>query len=306
MIVIGSEAMMYWDRKLGGKVTRQPNDLDLIGTLDEIYNWARRWNDHIEYMIPTSPWKFKCVMKSQFQVEFEVADVNPSAKMLHDKNAEFELIRVPIPTKGGSIKMYVFVPDVEYLYMTKRSHVYWPVHWQKTMTDVTHLKKYAKNITQDHIDFYDLRLKENEAKFGKRFKANLNQTNEQFFAKSERAVKRQFEHDDLHEIVKYYDQPIYKALKVDITSALIDKEMFMNVDREVQLNAVREEAMVIALERIIIPGRDTDSVKAYQYAIMRICTNLTSGWFREFALDNWNELKDPDVDYVGLFKQASA
>jgi uncharacterized membrane protein YeiH len=40
---------------------------------------------------------------------------------------------------------------------------------------------------------------------------------------------------------------------------------------------------------------------AYQWAIMRICTTLTGGWFRKFALDNWSLVNVPDCDYVKRF-----
>jgi len=59
---------------------------------------------------------------------------------------------------------------------------------------------------------------------------------------------------------------------------------------------VDEEATVIALERKIIPiikGESVEDVNlfnAYKWALMRICTNLTSGWFRDFAIDNYFEI----------------
>jgi hypothetical protein len=301
MIVIGSQAMMYWDIRAGRGIARQPKDLDLIGPLIEIHQWATANSEHIDFMIPTSPWKFKCKLKSGFQIEFEVSDVNASSKMLCANEKSFDVMMTKVPIKGGSLRIAAHVPSIEYLYLIKRSHIYWPVHWLKTMTDMSRMKKYVRTITDDHKRFYEARLTENEAKFGKRFQANLNQENEKFFAKSERSLNRIYEHDDLHELVKYYERPIYAMLKEDQSKALMSKKLFDAATLEMKLNAIREEAMVIALERLIIPGKETDGVKAYQYGLQRICTNLTSGWFREFAIDNWDRVATPDVDYVKKF-----
>jgi hypothetical protein len=275
--------------------------LDLIGTLQEIHAWAIEHKDRINYMIPTSPWKFKCRLHDGFQIEIEVAEVNPSAQMLVDRQDEFHDTMLVF----GTFKFNVKVPPAEVLYLIKRSHIYWPVHWQKTIADMHELRADCdQTVINDWDDFYKARLVENEAKFGPRFQAKLNQSNEKFFAKSERAVKRQFEHDALHEIVKYYDRPLYEQFKDDVSKAIMSFARFYNSCHEKQMQCIREEAMVIALERYVITGKETDPVKAYQRALQRICTNLTSGWFRETAIDNWLEIKEPDVDYVAMFNAA--
>jgi hypothetical protein len=296
MVVIGSRAAACWIEDF-----RTPNDLDLIGTLQEIHEWATKHKDKIDYMLPTSPWKFKCKLKSNFQIEFEVADVNPSAMMLIEQEETFLKRMLMI----NNIWLEAWVAPVEVLYHTKRSHIYWAVHWQKNIADMHLLKEYCGHAELRKWDaYYEARLKENEAKFGPRFQANLNQPNEKFFAKSERSLNRQFEHDELHEIVKYYDRPLYEEFKEDKSKALMNFAMFYNAEHIKKLRCVREEAMVIALERYIITGKETDSVKAYQRALQRICTNLTSGWFREFAIDHWAEISTPDWHYVTLFEMA--
>jgi hypothetical protein len=296
MLMIGSRAAAYWDDTF-----RKPKDLDLIAPLVEIHKWATLNKDKIEYMVPTSPWKFKCKLKNGFQIELEIAEVNPSSQMLWDTRDQFVTTMLQI----HNIWFSLYVPPPEVLYLIKRSHIYWPVHWQKNIADMHALKANSFQVDINKWDaFYAARLAENEAKFGPRFQAKLNQPNEQFFAKSERSLNRQFEHDELHEIVKYYERPLYEEFKDDISKAIMSFARFYNSDHEKKLRCVREETMVIALERYVITGKETDQVKAYQRALQRICTNLTSGWFREFAIDNWNELKTPDVDYVILFELA--
>lgn len=59
--------------------------------------------------------------------------------------------------------------------------------------------------------------------------------------------------------------------------------------------------MVIALERYILTEIETDPVVAYEMAIKRICTTLTGGWFRDYAVEHWPEVREPNVDYVAKF-----
>ena len=63
--------------------------------------------------------------------------------------------------------------------------------------------------------------------------------------------------------------------------------------------------MVIALERFVIPGKLNPKL-AYLKAVEKICTTLTSGWFRDFAIDNWPEVIDNVPDYVSIFNVAVA
>jgi len=296
MLLIGSRAAAYWDDTF-----RKPKDVDLIAPLIDIHKWAMLNKDHIEYMVPTSRWKFKCKLKDGFQIEIEIAEENPSSQMLWDDRDSFPTILLVI----GKLRFEVKVPTPEVLYWIKRSHIYWNVHWYKNIADLHELKA---SCERDELNYwekiYTARLAENEAKFGPRFTAKLNQPNDKFFAKSEKSLKRQFEHDDLHEIVKYYDRPLYEQFKDDKSKAIMNVVMFHNADYEKKLRCVREEAMVIALERYVIPGNMSNPVTAYQQALRRICTNLTSGWFREFAIDHWNEINVPDVPYVTLMELA--
>jgi len=69
-----------------------------------------------------------------------------------------------------------------------------------------------------------------------------------------------------------------------------------------QLNDVREEAMVLALERYLLPGHKSSGRDAYVSALKKICTTTTKGWFREFAIDHYPELRDcpPERDLLAI------
>ena len=52
-------------------------------------------------------------------------------------------------------------------------------------------------------------------------------------------------------------------------------------------------------------GKGYTSREAFDWALMRICTTLCSGWFREFATVNYFKIKDRmDNNYVEKFLTA--
>jgi hypothetical protein len=76
---------------------------------------------------------------------------------------------------------------------------------------------------------------------------------------------------------------------------------------EDKCKCVLEEAYVIALERRIIPmifggGGGYTSEEALDWALMRVCTTLCSGWFRNFATNNYYDIKRlSNKNYVEKF-----
>src|SRR3954462_7872894 len=79
---------------------------------------------------------------------------------------------------------------------------------------------------------------------------------------------------------------------------MIKKSLFQQIDYQTQLNCIKEEAMVIALERYLIPMNSKNHEFSYQSALVRICTTLTKGWFRQFAIDNYPRLLNIDKDLL--------
>src|SRR3954453_2867189 len=81
---------------------------------------------------------------------------------------------------------------------------------------------------------------------------------------------------------------------------MIKKSLFQKIDYQTQLNCVKEEAMVIALERYLIPMTSKNHESSYRSALVRICTTLTKGWFRQFAIDNYPRLSNLDKDLLSI------
>jgi hypothetical protein len=58
--------------------------------------------------------------------------------------------------------------------------------------------------------------------------------------------------------------------------------------------------MVIALERYLIPMITKNQEYSYKLALVRICTTLTRGWFRQFVIDNYPQLSKLDKNLLSI------
>ncbi|AJD81939.1 hypothetical protein YenMTG1_130 [Yersinia phage vB_YenM_TG1] len=117
-----------------------------------------------------------------------------------------------------------------------------------------------------------------------------------------------YDHDTIHEAIALIDQPAYKYYMKDDSQVMTSKEKFMALPKEIQLAGVYEEACVLALERSQIPNNfKPGSELSFKMALEKVCTSITSGWFREFAWENYFVVmamykKLGPNDYVKRFK----
>lgn len=123
---------------------------------------------------------------------------------------------------------------------------------------------------------------------------SLEKTKEQFFNDK---VTYYYDHDSIHEIVAYLDVPMYTKCMKDGKQVQQSKDKFFNLPESFQMYQVLEESYVIALERCLIPimhgNMNVPAIsptEALKYALTRVATNLTGGWFRKFAADNFSEI----------------
>lgn len=296
MVVIGSRAMHYWYPQ-----TRIPKDYDVIGTKEELVKYLKDNYDLVSSCKISRPGKYMIKLLAGQSLEFEVTDpyVPPGSCQTVLSRSRYQ------PTVLYSeVNLECTVASPEILLAIKKSHLSVPLkRWGKHMEDYHFLKS---KVRVDQLVFVH-RILETQERITKR-SANLNMTNEEFFAKSQPSVQRYYIHDDLHKATCYYKEPLFTKIKIDPDKAACNEALFKKLSHLDQIRAVREEAFSIALERKIIPAMMTykpvDRYKALQYALFRICTTLTSGWFREFAQDNYYEILDCDVDYVSKFNNA--
>lgn len=256
MLLIGSRAL----REIGYDIGREPRDIDMLATPDEIDQFKK---DDWDSYIPTSAnkWVFR---KDEKIYEVEVAWPGSSGAAI-------------LEVAGSAC---VATPEI--CLMLKMSHRYLKdsPHFLKTMRDIQLLRK--EGIELD-VGLHDiLRERENETYWYEH--PNLDRKKDEFFVDS-----YLFDHDSLHEAVALEERPAYTNFQKPGREVMCDMKLFFKQPLFVQLGAVYEETCVLALERSVIPhGRDQQW--AFEKALMKVCTSITSGNFRKFAWENYDRI----------------
>ncbi|RGB36134.1 hypothetical protein C1646_758517 [Rhizophagus diaphanus] len=261
------------------------------------------------------------------------ADDDDQGNSQEDDKIEFEMFNDPKP-KISALMILELCRNIEHktilpllsnyicivaplkiLEALKTSHIYWPedfyknisdLHWLRILLDYNKVSTNQPLCSPQRDELIELmlktRIKEIEIIRGKPgAHINLNMSNEDFLENEDNLfVQTRVPHDDLHELVKYGDHPIYQGLKDDQSKAWIKKSLFEKLDYQTKINCIKEEAMAIALERYLIPMISNNQENSYKLALVRICTTLTKGWYRKFAIDNYPRLSNLDKDLLSI------
>ena len=264
--LVGSRALNFWR----GQPSKDTTDWDVIS----------------EQPIPGCEWH-------------EPDNLN-NRQMAVDYNS-FETVLHP-----SGVQLYIMQPMG--LAIMKRSHLWRDLSFQK------HITMYHRGGLSDWLKpaLASGKFPLIEADLAERTKLthttypqknpNLMQLKDDFFND---AVKKKYDHDFLHTVVAYEDAPIYTKMLRTANLAWCDLDKWLLLTKQQQLYAVAEEAMVIAIERFLVPKQWNFPPKlAYMNAVQKICTTLCSGWFRDFAIDEYPAVIDLyDPVKFGKFKQ---
>ena len=210
----------------------------------------------------------------------------------------------------------------------KRSHLIFELQWQKHIRDYHYMRAKFQKLddaipSDDALDaFINRRRREIKIRLGDKGKdkIHLDVPNEEFFKvhylkamTSQRLLETRlnegasiYEHDELHTLLAVGSHPVYTSMKHDASKAMLEKELFDAADHTTKLNLVREEAMAIAAERIVVPALlklpastpaveavdAVDDAEAYSLGLQMTLTRLSKGWFRTFGLDHWPEVSE--------------
>lgn len=157
-------------------------------------------------------------------------------------------------------------------------------------------------------EFFDKRCQETYT----RAPIKLNVKKEDFFAND--GVNYEYDHDELHKVVAIDEMPAYSKIKNSESDVMCNREMWNHATENVKIACVLEESWVIALERRIIPMKMWNATREEQFdaavtALQKICTTLTSGWFRDYAWQNYGIIKsqliDPYKTYLDRFNNSA-
>lgn len=306
MLLIGSRALVANNPELDG--LRKTVDWDFICTIDQFTAWHKANKANLQFAIPTQGGKYYHARdKEGMNYEFELAWPDTTCERLLDRY-----------DSGDST---VVVAPNEALLMIKLSHRYKrnSPHFLKTMSDIKYLRE--KGVELDA--WLQGVLPQRESESYDYAHPKLDATSKEFFTGD--GVQYVYDHDSIHEAVALTSLrrgeaagigiPAYTFYIKEGSEVMTSKEKFFAVDEVVRLRGVYEESCVLALERSQIPhglGKDGGPTArwSFEMALMKVCTSITSGWFRSYAWENYdkvmalyNELGEDD--YIKRFEKNS-
>lgn len=286
MITIGSRAMKFHNVLPEG---REVIDWDFICTFSEFKKWTRGNKSNIKSCTPLS-------------------DSNYHVRFLDGMNYEFE-----IAWEGTSGADLLNTFEDEYLTPSwqlamKLSHRYLKnsPHFLKTMRDIQHLRTVCElNEVQQEW------LKKREIETYTYKHPRLDVDKEAFF--KDDGVRYVYDHDSIHGTQASITTGLGDVLPAYTfytpNQVLSSKEMFFKIPPSYRILGVYEETCVLALERSQIPYNfKPEPRKSFEKALIKVCTSITSGWFREYAWENYDKVvalyeKWGETDYVDSFHQ---
>jgi hypothetical protein len=297
MLLIGSHALIL----RGVYPGREPRDIDVIATFDELQELTAALRKRTELVsVPLSHNKTVLRCRDGRIVEVEIAwSGTPAREMLADGLVGEVDPRVwdLFPTHVATLGM---------LYALKLSHRYLKdsPHFRKTRDDIMRLRAVGAKV----FDEGWLKRREDETYWYRHPKLNVMKGD---FFKGD-GVRYVYDHDDIHKSMAHFsgkwgdEVPAYTLYMKDGAEVQCSREKFFAVSEEVRLFGVLEEAQVLALERSQIPFRGkVEPRRSFDIALQKVCTSITSGWFREYAWEKFDRVEEMyEPSYVDRFWKA--
>jgi hypothetical protein len=297
LVLIGSRAIKYWRndfREVGP-------DYDFIGTKEEFKSLITRLIQDGNRLVEL---KFiegtnKAYAKfSKFIIDMGMVDVDGP---MRESDLEVYYYAKDVSPKKVTLGVNTRISNFDLNFVLKESHKFKKnsPHFLKTMQDLEFLRK---NIDENLINETLRGILDRRKKATYNYQhPKLNINKQEFFTDS---VPYKYDHDTVHEAVKHLDKPAYQYYMQDGVQVMCSSDKFFAQPEIVRLYGVLEESYVLALERAVIP-HGTNPERAFEIALEKVCTSITSGWFREYAYENYFKVKDMyHTSYVDKFNQA--
>lgn len=321
MLLIGSRALVANNPELEG--VRRCTDWDYICTIEQFTAWHKAHKAELQFAVPTQQGKYYHARgKDGMNYEFELAWPGTSAELFLK---HYGLLEHKWKPEIGP------VPAVnEDLLLIKLGHRYKrnSPHFLKTMSDIKFLREKVGKFGDTWLGIANnkelFKLRESESYTYAHPKLNV--TSKEFFNGD--GVQYVYDHDSIHLAVALdqdhswpdgagdvvsVGRPAYTQYMKDGSEVMTSKEKFFSVGERVRLYGVYEESCVLALERSQIPhglGKEGGPTprQSFEMALMKVCTSITSGWFREYAWENYSKVLDlynelGENDYIERFNK---
>lgn len=279
---------------------RRPNDYDFIALKPEVddflsnFEWVDEGSTHKKI-------KARIKLDTPTLFEFELAhEHGSSADLLYYNKAE------SVYHKDDKLGLIYKVASPETLFLLKRSHICFNIHWNKSISDFLFLKRRVDECKMDNDwqSLFHLRFEEvkDRIKYKER---NFNVSNSDFFKASEKMVNRIIYHDNIHYATCFFNHPLFVDVKDDLSKAEISQIKINALSHELKIKLIQEECMALAIERYILPcvnnKKQFNARKAYVDTAGRMVYNYLPMFMRLFAADNFTEILDLKVNYVKKF-----
>jgi len=289
---------------------RNPKDIDIVITQERFDNLLNGYLEDIEYVRHSANGLSHIVKfynDPQLR-EYFIADRQKSLRLLLSYGKDNSHAPLGI------------------LYSLKKSHIHYPIKFYKHIEDYQIMRTLLRSklgvdiiedlqdVSQDLLDtnpeLTKALIEDTEARLGPLRTPKMNQTTEQFFGKSKKFVKSYYVHDDMHKAIAQMHEgyPVYENILKDNSEVETDFEKWKKLSVTEMIYCVLEEVYVIALERKILPmlfekdAPQWTAKDAFDWALMRVCTTLCDGFFREFATRAYRLIRDKyDGYYVEKF-----
>jgi hypothetical protein len=292
MLIVGSVAANYWSCF----PYRTPGDLDVFCTAEEFTNGVKFLISKGWKIKELSFKKNKGIVKVQRKNEtmiVEASYIDGEGGLTESNKEIYEYCKENSPRLIATSFGNAIVAPAIILYLMKVSHKFKKdcPHFLKTRSDILYFE------SNENLDaFWEFtESPELQLMLAKRQKLTytnslpkLNTDKKEFFTDS---VPYKYDHDTIHEAVKMLDKPAYMYYIKDGEQVLCDMQKFKELPEIVKLCGVLEESFVLALERAIIPF-GTAPKRAFDIALQKVCTSITSGPFRQYAWENYDKVQD--------------
>lgn len=297
MILVGSRALEMQLKRQDKKLYRPCVDLDYLCTEKEwLIQSVIHAHDELVELVERTGNKGHVKMVAGAHIEFDIAQPGDSTDLLIQY------------CKANPQSLFLnngdFVAPVDVLYLLKMSHRYKKnsPHFFKTMNDIHFMRSLGAKIPPELEEVFKLREKETY----NYSHPNLDVKSKDFFKGDE--VPYVYDHDTIHEAVAVLGVPAYKSYMKDDSEVMTSKEKFFEQENHIRLLGVYEESCVLALERSQIPFNfEVPGRQSFVMALSKVCTSITSGWFREYAYENFHVVMKfyesmGETDYIERFK----
>jgi hypothetical protein len=277
--------------------------------------------------------------KTSKVVDLKLSNDNKVVQQIYDDAQQQSGWKKEKFTLSSQTQIECIIPPLEYLHALYRSHMHRIPSlfvdqrsnievWLRWMENYSVARLYDYKSLDESLKLnpvvsriFNLQFNYVTELLGDTF--SMDKTDIEFFSDN---VERLLPHDEVHKAVarisRRVDEPLFTKFLVSPGSAKMSETLFLKADRNEQINTIKEEIMVLWLERIMLPevmesdGKPLESEAfmevsdkggALRDLMVHFVTNLCDNghsWLRQWCIDHWtlfSDLNDYPIEQLVTF-----